>query len=113
MIRSITFALSLLMFAPIGSETVDVRHRGVVDLEPFACTDTPRSSIIQRVCYDKVQSYMLVDVRGAYYDYCELPVAVFDAFITAPSMGQFYNRQISGGGDKGLYDCASHRTPSY
>jgi hypothetical protein len=37
----------------VESETVDVKYRGTVDLRTFECRDTPRSSLIQRVCYDK------------------------------------------------------------
>jgi hypothetical protein len=50
MIRALTTALALLITTPVSSETVDVKYRGVVDLKPFVCTDTPRSSFIQRVC---------------------------------------------------------------
>jgi hypothetical protein len=43
-------ALFVLLFAAeVRSETVDVKYRGPVDLKTFACTDTPRSSFIQRV----------------------------------------------------------------
>lgn len=105
--------LALLISVPVSSETVSVKYRGVVDLTPFACTDTPRSSFIQRVCYDRAKSYMLINLRGAYYHYCELPVATFDALMTAPSMGQFYNQNIKGYGSDGPYDCRAHRVPSY
>src|SRR5258708_39731701 len=103
MIRPIATALLLLIASPVSSETVDVKYRGTVDLKPFACTDTPRSSFIQRVCYDKAQSYMLISLKGIYYHYCELPPATFDAFATAPSMGQFYNQNIKGSGADGAF----------
>ena len=45
------------------SETVDVKYRGTVDLRTFECRDTPRSSFIQRVCYDKAQSYMIISLK--------------------------------------------------
>ncbi|HWX33376.1 MAG TPA: hypothetical protein VNZ53_38850 [Steroidobacteraceae bacterium] len=48
MIRSVA-ALLLLVATPAISETVDVKYRGIVDLKPFTCTDTPRSSFIQPV----------------------------------------------------------------
>src|SRR3979411_2230084 len=98
MIRPIVLVLAILVTTPVCSETVDVKYRGVVDLKPFACADTPHGSFIQRVCYDKAQSYMLISLRGTYYHYCELPAATFDAFATAPSMGQFYNQKIKGTG---------------
>lgn len=113
MIRPIVTALALLITTPVSSETADVKYRGVVDLKPFACTDTPRSSFIQRVCYDKAKSYMLINLRGTYYHYCELPAATFDAFVAAPSMGQFYNQKIKGSGSDGPFDCRTHRVPTY
>jgi hypothetical protein len=113
MLRSIIAALAVLITTPVSSETVDVKYRGFVDLKPFTCTDTPRSSFIQRVCYDKAQSYMLISLKGTYYHYCELPKPTFDALMTAPSMGHFYNQQIKGTGSDGPYDCRTHRLPTY
>ena len=114
MARLIAIALApLLIIAPANAETVDVKYRGIVDLKPFACTDTPRSSFIQRVCYDKAQNYMLINLKGTYYHYCELPPATFDAFVTAPSVGQFYNQRIKGTGSDGPFDCRTHRVPNY
>jgi hypothetical protein len=112
--RMIATVFSLL-FVPIlaFAETVDVKYRGAVELQPFVCTDTPRSSFIQRVCYDKAQSYMLINLKGAYYQYCELPPATFDALVTAPSMGRFYNQNIKGSGLDGPFDCRTHRVPPY
>ena len=114
MIRAATaLILLLLAAAEVHSGTVDVKYRGAVDLKSFACTDTPRSSFIQRVCYDKAQSYMLINLRGTFYHYCELPAATCDALMAAPSMGQFYNQSIKGTGSDGPYDCRTHRVPSY
>ena len=37
--------------------------------------------------------------RNAVYDqYCELPKGVVDAFLNAPSMGQYFNANIAGTG---------------
>ncbi len=113
MVRSIVTAIAVIISTPVSSETVSVKYRGTVDLAPFACTDTTQSSFIQRVCYDKKQSYMLISLRGVYYHYCELPPATFDAFLTAPSMGQFYNQNIRGSGSDGPFDCRTHRVPTY
>jgi hypothetical protein len=44
-----------------SAETVNVKYRAVVELAPFAWTATPRSSFIQRVCFDKAQGYMLIN----------------------------------------------------
>ena len=113
MTRAVAALIVLFLTAEARSETVDVKYRGTVDLKTFECRDTPRSSFIQRVCYDKPQSYMVISLKGTYYHYCELPPATFDGLMGAPSMGQFYNQNIKGTGSNGPYDCRTHRVPSY
>jgi hypothetical protein len=102
-----------LCAAEVRSEVADVKYRGPVDLKTFVCTDTPRSSFVQRVCYDKAQSYMLINLRGTFYHYCELPTVTYDALMAAHSMGQFYNTNIKGSGKDGPYDCRTHRVRHY
>jgi hypothetical protein len=113
MFRTAVVVIASLISMPLGAETVDVKYRGIIDLKPFTRTDTPQSSFIQRVCYDKAQSYMLINLRGIYYHYCELPAATLDALLAAPSMGQFYNQRIKGTGSDGPFDCRTHRVPAY
>jgi KTSC domain-containing protein len=95
MIRNAAALLALLWTSPLTSETVDVRDRGTVDLATFACTDTPRSTVVQRVCYDATRHHLLVNAAGSYSEYCRLPAATFEAFVVAPSMGQFYRQRIA------------------
>jgi KTSC domain len=113
MIRAAVALVVLLFTAKVRSETVEVKYRGTVDLKTFECRDTPRSSVIQRVCYDKAQSYMVISLKGVYYHYCELPPATFDGLMGAPSMGQFFNQNIKGSGTDGPFDCRTHRIPRY
>jgi hypothetical protein len=58
---------------------------------------------------DGSQSYMPINSRSTHYHYCQLPPSTFDSFLTAPSMGQFYNQNIKGAGSDGPYDCRTHR----
>jgi KTSC domain len=95
MIRSVAAMLALLCASPVTTETAEVRGRGAIDLAPFACTDTPRSTVVQRVCYDAARRHLLVNVGGAYSEYCRLPAETFEAFVVAPSMGQFYRQRIA------------------
>lgn len=95
MIRSAAALLALLWTSPLTTESVDVRGRGTVDLATFACTDTPRSTVVQRVCYDEARRYLLVNAGGSYSEYCGLPAATFEAFVVAPSMGQFFRQRIA------------------
>jgi len=113
MIRAAATLFVLLFAGEVRSETIDVKYRGSVDLKTFECRDIDRSSFIQRVCYDKAQSYMVISLKGTYYHYCELPPATFDGLMGAASMGQFYNQNIKGSGSDGPFDCRTHRVPSY
>ncbi len=93
MVRTAAAILMHLLVAPVVSETVDVGGRGI-DLKGFECRDISRSSIVQRVCYDRAEHHLIVAVKGAYDLYCDLPAETFDALLGAPSMGQFFNRNI-------------------
>lgn len=95
MIPSIAALLALLSTAPVTTETAQVRGRGMVDLAPFTCTDTPRSTVVQRVCYDRKRSHLLIGIGDAYSEYCHLPGTTFDAFFVAPSMGRFFRQRIA------------------
>jgi hypothetical protein len=95
-IGSMALALAMALAAPIVPEAVDVDGIGHVDLKSFTCSDTPRSTVVQRVCYARSRRSLLVNVRGNYRAHCELPPDVYRKFITASSMGQFYGRTISG-----------------
>jgi hypothetical protein len=95
MVRAAAAILVHLLATPVVSETVDV-GRSTVDLNSFECRDITRSSILQRVCYDRAQRHLIVAVKGAYDQYCDLPAETFDTLMGARSMGQFFNRNIRG-----------------
>jgi hypothetical protein len=108
MIGAATTLIALLLAAEFGSETIEIRDRGTVDLASFECRDTPRSTLIQRACYDPARASMIVSVKGAYFQYCDLQLATFDGLMAAPSMGQFFRRNFAGDGS-GRYDCPTGR----
>ena len=89
-------------------EVVTVKYRGPVSLAPFKCDAITRSSFIERVCYDAANSYMLIDLNGTWYHYCEIDASSVSNLMAADSMGRFYNQSI-----KGRFDCRTHRVPSY
>ena len=113
MVRTATALLLHLFTAEVGSETVDVRDRGTVDLKTFECRDINRSSLIQRVYYDKAQSHLIINIKGVYDQYCELPALTFDRLMGAPSMGQFLNQNIRGPGPDGPHKCRTRRNSNY
>ncbi len=91
-----------------SSEMVDVKYRGPVSLTPFKCDTISRSSFIRRVCYDEKNTYMLINLSGTWYHYCEIDPATVASLLDAESMGRFYNASI-----KGNFDCRTHRVPAY
>jgi hypothetical protein len=101
-------AILLARLASAGwadAETVNVDHRGALDLTPFACQDITRSSLVNRVCYDAANRTMIVQVKTAYSQYCDVPETTRDSFLNAPSMGQYYNANIKGSGAAAPYQC--------
>jgi hypothetical protein len=113
MVRCAAAAAAMAVLATAAwAESVEVKYRGVVDLAPFACSDVSRSSFIKRVCYDRASQYMLIRLNSTYYHYCELPPATLDEFVTAPSMGQYFNQRIKGTGADGSFDCRTHKVPT-
>jgi hypothetical protein len=113
-IRSLTIAGALVvLFLALGasqvcSEIVQVKYRGQVDLKTFDCTEVSRSSFIKRVCYDPRNNYMLINLNGTYYHYCEIDGATVSSLLTSDSMGRFYNASI-----KGQFDCRTRPVPDY
>lgn len=103
--------LIILLFAVLGNATwadadvVEVRNAGPVDLAPFVCTDITRSTVISRACYDETKRSAVIEVRSTYQQFCDMPKATFDALLDAPSMGQFYLKQIRGKASDQPYAC--------
>ena len=94
--------------ASAADQTVNVKYRGPVNLAPFACEAISRSSFIENVCYDVKNTYMLIDLKGTWYHYCEIDEETVSSLLNAESMGHFYNASI-----KGRFDCRTHRVPAY
>jgi hypothetical protein len=83
----------LISMIEIRAEVVDVGSHGSVELnENFDCRDIKRSSIIQRVCYQEKQRYLIVNIKGTYRQYCDVPISTYDAFMGAFSMGLLKER---------------------
>jgi hypothetical protein len=108
--RRFTIALAVIALVPLsaGAETVNVKYRGEVDLAPFECTNITRSSSVKRICYDRLNSYMLIDLNGTYYHYCEIDGETVAGLMHAESVGKFFNTNV-----KGLFDCRTHHVPNY
>ena len=106
--RAVCILLLFLFPFLAAAESVYVKYRGPVDLAPFDCHSISRSSVVQRVCYDSKERYMLISLRGTYYHYCEIEPSVVNGLLNADSMGRYYSETI-----KGNYDCRVNRMPAY
>jgi hypothetical protein len=90
---------------------VELREEAALSKHRTISLNGPKPA--NRACYDKAKQFMIVELRSVYYPYCEMPAATFDAFLAAPSMGQYYNTNIKGTGTDGPFDCRTHRLPKY
>jgi hypothetical protein len=102
----------VLLVTGARAESVDVKFRGPVDLKPFVCTDT-KSSFVNRVCYDRANSYMLILLNSTWYHYCEIGEGTVKSLLAADSKGRYYNANIKGSGSDGPFDCRTHKMPRY
>ncbi len=109
--------LAAVLYAALSgvaaAETVFVKYRGPVPLDTFQCATIGRSSLVQRVCYDAAEHYMVILLKGNYYHYCEIGQGTVDALLGAESMGRYFNANIKGSGSDGPFDCRTHRVPAY
>src|ERR1700720_2972787 len=104
----LALSVSVIGLSNPHAETVDVKYRGLVDLRWLNCTEISRSSFIKRVCYDRSNEYMLINLNGTYYHYCQIDGITVDSMLNADSMGRYFNAQI-----KGQFDCRVNRVPDY
>ncbi|AND90085.1 KTSC domain-containing protein [Bradyrhizobium diazoefficiens] len=105
MVRALAILLAQLAAAPVVSETVETGGHRPVDLATFECRDITRSTVLQRVCYDRAQQDLIVAINGAYDRYCGVDPETVDSLLGAPSMGQFFNRKIRREAAGSRYDC--------
>ena len=106
-VRALAFLLAQLAAAPIVSETVETGERRFVDLGTFECRDITRSSVLQRVCYDRARQDLIVAIDGQYDRYCGVAAETVDSLLGAPSMGQFFKRNIRRETAGGRYGCGA------
>jgi hypothetical protein len=97
------------------AETVCVKYGPCpLDLGPFACTDTPQSSFVRRICYHATKRFMVIKLKDTWYPYCSVDADSVKALISAPSVGRHYNARFrSHGAQHGSFDCRDHSVPQY
>jgi hypothetical protein len=100
--------LLLMLTGSSNAETVVVKYRGAVDLKPFKCETIYQSSAVKRLCYDAREGYVVVNLNGTYYHYCEVPAYIVSRWRASNSMGDYFNKNV-----KGHFDCRVNRVPAY
>lgn len=59
--------------------------------------ETPGSETIARFAYAKEEQVLAVEFKsGGRYEYYDVPEAVFDGMVSAPSKGQYHARNVKG-----------------
>lgn len=92
-------------------ELVSVKYReDQVDLNnyDFEYLDTSKSSFVRGAWYDFLEEYLVINLSGTYYHYCEVPVGLWEKFVYSDSFGSSYNQLL-----KGKYSCEGKDLPSY
>ncbi|HYF60745.1 MAG TPA: hypothetical protein VEA81_17490 [Burkholderiaceae bacterium] len=97
-------SLMLLVFGLRGpaaadvpaAEVVVVEDRGPTSLAGFDCTSIARSAVVTRVCHHAGDAIALAEVRGRWLAWCDVPRALVDAWLAAPSMGRFHAERLAG-----------------
>ena len=104
--QTLTFIVVSLSVAVSHAEAVDVKNRGVVDLGAFVC-NVVTSSYINRICYDELESYALVQFGSVWYHHCGIDTETIAVLTGAESVGRYYSASL-----KGKFDCQGNRMPS-
>jgi hypothetical protein len=103
-------ALLVLSGQAARAETVRVLGRGPVDLTNFVCESIMRNvtrGAIRRICYDEINSYVVVQLGSLYLHYCEVEPHSLNNLVHAESVIRHFSAELSG-----RYNCGS-RYPRY
>lgn len=102
----------LVMSQAAKAETVQVKYLGPVPLDAFECVNINESSDVKRICYEKAERYMLIQLKHTFYQYCDIGPQTVANLRKAPSKRQFFEANIRGDGSNGPFDCRTHPIPS-
>lgn len=93
------------------SKLIQVKYRdtpvNIAD-SSFETLDTSKSSFIRGAWYDSGNRYMVINLNGANYHYCDVPSSIWEGYKGADSYGTAYNKTF-----KGNFDCRKGIVLSY
>lgn len=112
--RATTATLILFAFtSSVTAEDLCPKYGSCVPADQFECHHITRSSFVQRVCYSEAKAYMIVRLKKTYYHYCAVDPGTVNDFLSADSMGRFYNQRIKVDANDGKFDCRTHQVPTF
>lgn len=88
------------MISLANSYSIYVKYRGYVDVSEFQNLDLKSSSFVKEIFFDSKSNYLIVNLKGTYYQYCRVPNSIVSKWVNSYSLGKYYLRNI-----KGNYDC--------
>lgn len=110
MIRLTLFLFLLSLSYGVSARDVNVQNRGPVNISNghFIGYQFNNSSTVKQIYYDKVNQYLLVDLDGAFYHHCAVPIETVNVWISLSSIDEFYSENV-----QGSYDCRINPMPEY
>jgi len=111
--RLYAFFILVAIFAFSGCsnevKTIKYREDSVnINTPAFESVDTSKSSLVRGAWYDQAKEYLIINLQGTNYSYCNVPRYVWLSFKQAKSFGTEYNASI-----KGHYSCEGLEQPAY
>lgn len=111
MFKVVILSALLLAGQTASAETVQVKYNGPVSLDAFACSTVNEGSDVKRICYDKAERYMVIQLKSTYYQYCSIDAITVQNLQSASSKREFFESRIRGTGKDGPFDCRTHPVP--
>lgn len=84
------------------NETVPIKYSDTLDLSNsrFEHKNTSKSSFVGGAWYDRDEDFLVLELSGNYYNFCDVESSIWKGFKRASSYGKYFNQNI-----KGEYDC--------
>ncbi len=101
--------LYLYLIPAFAAECVDVRGRGKTSINNMQCTPVKTTELLETVCYDSKNAYMLLNVAGQYFEYCGIKELYAEELLKAKNKGDYINSHIA----VGVFDCTIFQPPNY
>jgi hypothetical protein len=106
-----TASILILGMQAASAQQVGVSGRDTpvsLDSSNFHKYEPKRSRTIKNIYYDSANQYLIYQIRRIYYQRCEVPPEVVEAWTQASSADSYLDQKID---DR--YECRDTNTPAY